>query len=230
MAGVMVYGLIRRLGEDRPAERCFVVSWLLSVLIFYMIAGPGALAPHYERYGMCLVLPTVLALSLGLAWWMERPGNASLTARCMGLAIGALMLASFYQNYFAIFERTGGTSHPTFRTAAVEPKVAAFRLIAAQASDERRGRIRSAEWWNVLPLRYLAFGNADLDVEEWDEAHLLSLLAAPSINQQIWFVEFTDGRPAAFLRRTLGRERIHWSETMFVAPNGRPILSVFVVK
>ena len=41
-------------------------------MAFYVFAGPQALRPHAERWGLCLIVPGTLFLARGLAAWIER--------------------------------------------------------------------------------------------------------------------------------------------------------------
>src|SRR4029077_457516 len=50
--------------RDQPRKLGIVVGWLASVAAFFLFAGPEALQPGVERYGMCLMVPTILALSI----------------------------------------------------------------------------------------------------------------------------------------------------------------------
>jgi len=77
------------------------------------------------------------------------------------LLVALLLLADCQAHYFDFIERTGGRAHPTFRTAAVEPKLAALQLVGRHRQPGATWIVTS-EYWNELPLRYLAWHEPDL--------------------------------------------------------------------
>ena len=85
--------------------------------------------------------PAVLVMSRGLAWWLESSQRRRWIGwrRRWAMVAAWLWPVSFYCGYFEFIEQTGGRSHLTFRTAAVEPKLQAFRLIAAEHRNARSG-------------------------------------------------------------------------------------------
>ena len=149
-------GLSRRMRQaDSGRERCLAWAVALMVGTFYLVAGPAALAPHFERYGMCLVAPIAVLLALGWSYWLgsrdgERsrhksrgPEKAASVSQPDGkrrvvlprlaavvlAAVAWLWLADFYGDYFRMFRTSGGASHVAFRTGAIEPKLAALETI-----------------------------------------------------------------------------------------------------
>jgi hypothetical protein len=145
----------RRL-RGKPRELGIVVGWLASVAAFFAIAGPEALEPHVERYALPLMVPTILALAI-----LACEALPELRAVALTVAISAALLVGFPRRYFAELEATGSTSHPTFWTGPVEPKLAAFTQIAAEARV-RGGpaEIVAYGWWLTWPLKYLALGSS----------------------------------------------------------------------
>ncbi len=122
---------------------------------FYLVAGPAAIAPHAERYGVCLVAPLVTLLALGWTHWLA-PGR--LLARPLAAALILLAcgwLGVFSSRYFGRILTTGGQSHVAFRTAAVEPKQAAWDWIVAHRAG-RPIRVEADSWWTYWPLAYLS--------------------------------------------------------------------------
>ena len=152
-----------RSAKERPcAERkatishaALAIGWLLCLAAFFVVAGPAAIAPHFERYGICLIGPGAILAALAVGWWLDRPGRMGVrSAAGMALVAGWLLLAGFHANFFAFLPETGGRSHLTFRTAATEPKQAAWDYIKAIAISARHSDILRL-WWNTWPLRYL---------------------------------------------------------------------------
>ena len=199
LVGVAALGLTRRLRRaDSARERCLAWSVALMVGTFYLVAGPEALAPHFERYGMCLVAPIGVLLALGWSHWLGSRGfdQASLVPHNDGsrrtlrarlaavvLAVAAwLWLAVFCCDYFLVFRTSGGTSHMAFRTAAIEPKLAALKTIVAAERDADSSAANEAtkqiwivadSWWSYWPLAYFAAGRPEIHVvaeEQWPAA------------------------------------------------------------
>ena len=122
---------------------------------FYLVAGPAAIAPHAERYGVCLVAPLVTLVALGWTHWLApgRPLARPLAAALILLACG--WLGVFSLRYFGRILTTGGQSHVAFRTAAVEPKQAAWDWIVAHRAG-RPIQVEADSWWTYWPLAYLS--------------------------------------------------------------------------
>jgi len=94
-------------------------------------------------------------------------------------AVAWLWLAVFYRDYFQVFRTSGGDSHVAFRTAQVEPKLAALRSIvtAEQRADrsaphgaKKQIWIVADSWWSYWPLAYFSAPRHDIHVvaeEQW---------------------------------------------------------------
>ncbi|HTU25995.1 MAG TPA: hypothetical protein VMF30_11390 [Pirellulales bacterium] len=181
LATVSVLGLSQRLRKnDSARERCLTVAMTLMVGTFYLVAGPEALAPHFERYGMCLVAPGAVLLAIGWSYWLVPRGNGqgrAIRARAVGVVMAVVAwasLANFVCDYFEVFHASGGTSHMAFRTAAVEPKLAALEAIVAAKEETGRSAATGAaqgeiwivadSWWSYWPLAYFAGGRHDVHV------------------------------------------------------------------
>ena len=89
--------------------------------------------------------------------------------RCItAVAAGWLLLWSFQAKFFDFLQETGGQSHPTFRTAATEPKQAAFDYIVVHSDPAHDIRVLTGEWWNFWPLAYLSQNvQAPHDSDDW---------------------------------------------------------------
>ncbi len=175
-------------------DASLVWGWAAMLAGFALVAGPEALAPHFERYGIALIAPGVLFLARGLSWWIERAGpQARLAAWCLAL-VAWLFPVAFYLGYFDFIERTGGWSHRAFRTAAVEPKLAALGYIVAHRTAGQPARVVAGEWWLYWPLAYLATGEADVQVVGLERADGTRPPLAPSRGGETWYVEFTGSK------------------------------------
>jgi Dolichyl-phosphate-mannose-protein mannosyltransferase len=234
LAGAAALGLVQRLRQaDSGRERCLAWAVALMAGSFYLVAGPEALAPHFERYGMCLVAPGAVLLALGWSQWLgkrwirtvESRGRKRVTwmpaaegprqsaqARVAAVVLAALAwlwLAVFYCDYFLVFRTHGGDSHVAFRTAAIEPKLAALETILRAEASVGQSELDGAgkqiwivadSWWSYWPLAYFAARRHDVHVvsqEQWPAASRLVAAA-----DALWRVEFVpvEGRwlpPAA---------------------------------
>jgi hypothetical protein len=210
------------------------VGWGLSLLAFFLIAGPAAIAPHFERYGICLLAPGAILSAIGLdaflvgharrAWADDARQR---TIAIVPIILGWFVLAGFQFGFFGFFRQTGGESHETFRTAAVEPKAAALDFIIRHSHGPTQ--IGASEWWNYWPLRYLAMGRSSesgpgaIDVEYANATDF----QRSDCSTSAWQVEFT-GSPACEAIRQ--RDRLMPTgtvETTIADYSGRPVLSVF---
>jgi hypothetical protein len=219
LAGVAALGLVQRLRRaDSMRERCLAWAVALMVGTFYLVAGPAALAPHFERYGMCLVAPGGVLLALGWSHWLGSRGFGSrglnrasgatptdgsrrgVQARVAAVVLAGLAwlwLAVFYCDYFLVFRSSGGTSHVAFRTAVIEPKRAALETIvdAEQRSDaplppgaKKQIWIVADSWWSYWPLAYFSAGRHDIHVVPEEQWPAESRHVAGS--DSVWWVKF----------------------------------------
>ncbi|MFO1084070.1 MAG: hypothetical protein U1E21_05885 [Reyranellaceae bacterium] len=158
LLGLIATGLwsLRRRAFGREAG--IVTGWLASLLGFFLVAGPDSLAPHFERYAVCLIAPTVLAITL-LAREIGGRGTRMASPLAVTGLIGALLLISFDRHYFVALEATGSMSHRTFWTGPVEPKEAALRTLLADPHPGLRPlQLVAEDWWLYWPVTYLAAG------------------------------------------------------------------------
>src|SRR5262249_43354848 len=112
--------------------------------------------------------------------------------------------------------------HRTFRTAAVEPKVAALEYVLANRRQSAQTDIVCHEWWNYWPIAYLAGNKDNVRVwtsTEWEEA------PHDGRSEDTWFVEFA-GSTGEYLARLAfeGPPRdVRYTVSDY---GGRPIISV----
>ena len=186
-------GMYRRVsGQSTPQDQALVISWLTMLAAFFVIAGPSAIEPHFERYGICLIAPAALVLSRGVVCWLDQKSPSG-RRWAFALALFAWFWpASFYAGYFDFVQRTGGHSHLTFRTATVEPKLSAFRYVLEHRAAATLTRIICHEWWNYWPLEYLALSDGNIQVFMWDQWLAQARTPAGTEHENTWFVEFSD--------------------------------------
>jgi hypothetical protein len=163
---VTVFGFAGAVKDGDLARRAHLVGWATMVATFFGLAGPEAVAPHFERYALVLVAPTILTfvVLLGHAaeqWKMRRH------VLTMGAVLAALCLVSFHINYVHVLAISGGDSHRTFRTSGDEPKATAIDRIRSRRSDGANCaemRIVAEDWWTYWPLLYRAYREPGLAV------------------------------------------------------------------
>ncbi len=172
---------------------CLLWGWGLSLLGFFLVAGPQAIAPHYERYGLVLIAPGTILCCLGLSDWLRRVGAMRLVANLSALAVAWLLALVFCQEYFGFIRRTGGESHATFRTGDVEPKLAAFRELLARRDPRQTTWLAVDDYWNCQPLTYLALGQRSLQVATPADCQSSPAFRQAAAEGRAWLVGFEDG-------------------------------------
>ncbi len=215
---------------QRREDRLLLVAWALELVLFLLVAGPPGMVPGYERYAMCLVGPTVVLLARGgvLAFAQDTPRWQYLLAA--GTLLGWFLLADFQTHYFRFIRTTGGQSHPTFRTAAEEPKQAALRTILEHRHPNDHGTrdgltwIVTEEFWNRMPLAYLTTRMPDVRVTTAADAQPTEEFRRAMADDRVWYVEFAGSDALAEVRRQLAdRPRTQWTINDYA---GNPIIEV----
>jgi hypothetical protein len=189
---VAAWGIYKRLAQVTGSiDASLTLGWFAMLAAFCLVAGPKAMAPHFERYAMCLIAPGALVLARGLTWWLDAPRPHHALAAIALASVAWLWPASFYVDYFQCFWQTGGRSHLTFRTADTEPKLAALEYVLAHKLPGAPAMIVCHEWWNYWSLAYLAARHPQVKVLTWDQWQGLSRAAGARVDHA-WFVEFAD--------------------------------------
>ena len=163
IAGLVVWAYYRRIRRGRSTlDLALVTAWISCVGAFFLVAGPEAIRPHFERYAICLIAPTIAISARGLHWWMQPSTRFSFATAPLLIVLAWASLFVFKRQYFDEFAMHGGNSHRTFRTAAAEPKQAALALILERSPPGRPVQISTSEWWLYWPLRYLGLRSRPL--------------------------------------------------------------------
>ncbi len=225
LAAALACLLARYLIRQRPREDLAIAAaYLIGLLGFFLVGGPPAIAPHYERYAMWLIAPAALLVARGMAassrrlrWMLWQPA----------IALAALMLMVFGQNYFGFVADTGGASHRAFRTAALEPKLVAWQQATRQLSPGEETLIGTSEYWTEKPLAYLAANQAQTRIVRWQpDQPWPAELAQAAKEGRACFVEYLDGPGQEQLYRNLTEQRLDWDESRIADYAGRPLLVV----
>jgi len=218
------YLLVAVRSRQEPHGLGLAASLIVSLLVFFLVAGPEAAAPHWERYVLWLIAPTVLLTSRAIDWLIERSRG-----RCVLplLLLSWVVLAGFYLNYFNFLRRTGGLSHRTFRTGEVDPKQAALEHILRTAGEGQEAWVVCSEWWSYWPVKYLAQSRQGVRVEDYEEARARPELLGAMASGRVWFLEFSGGPGEARVRRALSLAGLEAPELKILDYGGKAVLSVF---
>ncbi|MCE9555960.1 MAG: glycosyltransferase family 39 protein [Planctomycetes bacterium] len=212
------YGLFHYLRHRRHAAvRVLLVGFCAALVAFYMVAGPQAIRPHFERYGMWMIGPSALLMALGVRWWMQRPNSLGRLRPAVALLLAWVVLAGFGWYYFRPILGSLGDSHVAFRTAKVEPKLAALRMIVSQ-HHAKPSEIVAQGWWVYWPLAYLAGADPQLSIVPENVPG--EIRTGVDDDRGAWRVSWAD-RPEA-----LANQGSHPEETILCDAAGRPLLRV----
>lgn len=209
-----------------PAERVLVVGSAISAVGYFLVAGPFAIEPHWERYGLCLILPGVLIASVTIAWFFGRMGRIKPHAQAVVIMAAWAFLLSFHANYFGYIEKTGGLSHNTLRTAEVEPKELALGHILARRDNSKPLWIVTSEWWTYWPIRYLAMPEEDVRVEDWSVVCDRDDFREAVASGDVWFVEFSNSETLPAVKRYLNEQQASLREETLFDYGGRPVIEI----
>jgi len=225
IAGLCGWRLARR-GKYGSADWFLVAGWLLELLAFFLIAGPRAIAPHWERYGLCLIAPLVIMASHTMVNFLDRLEHRRRFSTGACLAVGWMVVIGFHSNYFAFIEHTGGRSHRAFRTAEKEPKAAVLEYVLSQTPADGVALIVSDDWWSYWPMRYLALEEPRLRVTRSAEAKKRRLSNVTLRNERVWFVQFVATGGCDAIRKQLLAQGHDVEQQTIRDFSGRPLLLI----
>jgi hypothetical protein len=227
VAIVVLVTLVRHAQHDlRSREACLICSWAVMLVGFYLVAGASAIQPHYERYGLCLIAPAIALAARAMDLRCEAAAKLHSPALATGVALAWLLVLGFGVNYFAFIHRTGGRSHDTFRTAAVEPKTAALAHVLAARSADEETWIIADEYWNHRPLKYLAARQRGMHVASWEEAQASAAFRTALADARVWFIEFAGSDKIRSAVRRLEQAGYATQQSHIADYAGRPVLTV----
>lgn len=176
-----------------------LLGWVAALGAFFVLAGPIALRPHFERYGFVLVAPTALAVAVMLA-----PYGRRRWFQAMAAGVAAAALTGFLLFFIRPLNDRADEAHRSFRTGPVEPKAAAAvalqRFAAASPID-----VLPEDYWLYLPVDYLVEDKAVRLRWRKDEPALDSS-GAPRAYWLVWSNSETERR-----LRSAGHHRLAWA-------------------
>lgn len=130
-----------------------VAGVVLALLAVLFAAGPAIFMVFYERYGLSLTVPTLVAgVLLARAAMGERYVAAGLGVALLGAVVWAMF-------YLVPLMTTGGFGHPSFWSGTEDPKLVTWRHIQTlEATSPGPVVIVFEDWWTEKPIRYFARG------------------------------------------------------------------------
>jgi hypothetical protein len=211
-------------------DRALVFACAGTWLGFFAIAGPEALRPHAERWGLCLVVPSTIVLARGLAAWIEWRPPWRLVPIGLALLVAMALLASFYVNYFTFFAVTGGRGHLTYVTAPIEPKQQALAHILARTQAQDHVVIATHQWWLYWPMSYLASVHPHVTVSlRSNENRGQDFETALGDGGRLFFVEFA-GTPELVAREDWMRAQGRRAQLTAISDaSGRDLIAILEV-
>jgi hypothetical protein len=229
-APAIVWGLVLALRRERSAvDGALVVGWLSMAFLFFAFAGPEALRPNFERWGLCLVAPGTFVIARGIAGWSDAAPRWRGWTIGLSCALAAGLLGAFYLDFVRVFETSGGRAHVTFVTAHPEPKQQAFDAILSRRSRDEPVLVIGQLWWQFYPIDYLAQSHPGVTVTMRIPRDDAPELGAALERGRVFFVEFV-GTPE--LARAENWIRAHGRQaltTIVRDQGGRDLLEVLEV-
>jgi hypothetical protein len=217
-----IYGFVQRIKSERNwADGRLAIGLLLSVVGFFIVAGPDGVEPHFERYALWMIVPTVLVLSRGAGWWLCEARSTRPTAIAMTATVIGLLLASCDRYYFHVFATSGGDSHLAFATGDVDPKERALNEILSSSEPSTPITIISGNWWTRLPIEYLSAKEPRVRVQQSFDGPISDL------PKNAFFVELVGSRDEQLVHERLSSNHVAYEKMIETDRKGRPIVVVF---
>lgn len=233
LAGALLVVVALYLVKQRPrTELALAAGYAIGLVGFFLIGGPSAIAPHFERYAIWMIAPAVLLVSRAMVWWATRTGPMLWYVTS---AIAWLSLIAFGHEYFGFMQQTGGQSHRAMRTAEIEPKLAAWQAIVRTLpqTDTKAAKeagptlIVTTEYWIETPLQYLGGRRKDVQVLWWDgNGDWPPEVQAALEQNRARFVEFTTSKALPELRQRLEQQHRAWRETTILDYAQQPVIVI----
>ena len=206
--------------RSRPHTLWLAGGTIVSLVIFHVVAGPAALEPGHERYALFALVPLAILGSMTLDGLAE---SRARLAAVMAAIVWATSIAVAVGGYFLPLAR-GGHSEMTFRTGAVEPKLAAFRFIESDSHGAGVVVVVTEDWWTYWTLRYLAGADSRIHVEVEPQVQMPGGLRPAGAIAPVYRTPPDKTYLVAFEGGTRDQRPVFTA----VDPSARPILNVFV--
>jgi hypothetical protein len=222
-APLIVWGFVLALRHERSAvDAGLAVAWLSMALLYFAFAGPEALRPNFERWGLCLIAPGTFVIARGIAGWIEALPDRRAWTIGIASALAAGLLGAFYFDYIRVFETSGGRAHVTFVTADPEPKRQAFEVILSRRSGNEPVLVVGQLWWQFYPINYLAQAHPGVTVT-------MTIPADDRDRRHLFFVEFVRTQELARAEAWIREHGRTATTTIVRDQGGRDLLAVLEV-
>ncbi len=215
--------------KTRALDYGLIVACSIMWFGFYAFAGPQALRPHAERWGLCLIVPATLVVSRGLAAIIEGMPSMRRLTIALSTLVAASLLISFYVNFFREFRTTGGRSHLAYVTATTEPKQQVLEHILASSPGSDRVAIVTQQWWLFWPIAYLASERPNVAVSMAADAERQPGFEDTLHNGRLYFVEFAGTPELAGTIDWIGQRGLNAASTTIRDASGRDLLEILQV-
>ena len=225
LAGFLLIPAPKRSRLDYGLIAACTMTWI----VFFVFAGPDALRPHFERWGLCLLVPGTLVLARGLSAWIEwRPTWRLMTIGAAAL-VATAVLGSFYVNYFYEFATSGGRSHLSYTTAPIEPKQRTLELILHQRRGPGRVIVVARQWWVYWPIAYLATRHPHVSVSMTLDVERRPDFAQALQEGSVFLVEFAGTSELADAQAWVLQRGLRSATTKITDASGRGLLEILQV-
>lgn len=231
VAPAIVCGFVLALARARePADIGLAAAWSSMAVLFFAFAGPEALRPNFERWGLCLVAPGTFVIARGIAGWIDAlPARRMLTI-ALAATLAAGLLGAFYLDFIRPFEVYGGRAHITFVTARPEPKQQAFDAMLAQRRGDQPVLIVGQLWWQFYPIAYLADTHRGVTVTMTIPPDGSPAVEDALAHGRMYFVEFAGTPELARAETWIASHRRQQTTTLIRDQGGRDLLHVLDVR
>lgn len=139
----------------------------LALLCFLGVAGPAALQPGYERYGLWLVAPVTLLIVLAYSIFASRSRTARIAVTILAMTQVMLLLAGYWQYYQRRFDGPAAEqrlAHWTYRADSCANWAEIEQVMFQSLDQTTRERPRfilidptdPQRWWFEWKWRYLS--------------------------------------------------------------------------
>jgi hypothetical protein len=224
-AGCAVRMLAARGWAGAP-DRLLAAGWLIETTAFIVIAGPTCLEGGNGRFGLCLIVPSVLLLVRSLALLSAERPAMQLASRTVVFGLSAALLASFYFCFFRCIMTGSGTAYEWFQTASTDPKLQAINYVMSQCPADEPCYLMCHSWWTYQPVRYFAMGHPNVHVPlipRAGRAEIASSLRALKAGN-FWTIDMINEQE--HVRQELDRPGIKLTFIEVLDYSGRPIVII----
>jgi hypothetical protein len=230
-APAIVCGFGLALGGERSAvDAALAIAWVSSAFLFFAFAGPEALRPNFERWGLCLIAPGTFVIARGITGWLDALPDRRTWTIAVAATLAAGLLGAFYFDFIRPFETYGGRAHVTFVTARPEPKQQAFDAILARRAGDEPVLIVGQLWWQFYPIAYLAETRPGVTVTTRIPPDGSPALDDALARGRVCFVEFAGTPELTRAEAWISSHQRQMTTTVIRDQGGRDLLHVLEVR